>query len=107
MIVNSLSLASIFPTSKRDKTRKLGVQAGAKTDQPILFENDLRKYDFVGRIGGKVPRKGVFMWYDTKALWVISNYHGSDLVEVQRKQKNGRFKKKACPQAFADYGKYM
>jgi hypothetical protein len=45
------------------------------------------------------------MWYDTKAFRVISNYHGSDLVEVQRKKKNGKFKMKTCPKAFADYGK--
>jgi hypothetical protein len=47
------------------------------------------------------------MWYYTKAFRVISNYHGSDLVEVQWKHKNGRYKKKTCPKAFADYGKYM
>ncbi len=74
-------------------------------DQPILFESDLRKDNFVGNIGGKGPRKAVFMWYDTKAFRVISNYHGSDLVEVQRKKKNGKFKMKTCPKAFADYGK--
>jgi hypothetical protein len=47
------------------------------------------------------------MWNDTKTFRVISNYHGSDLVEVQRKQKNGSNKMKTCPKAFADYGKYM
>jgi hypothetical protein len=46
----------------------IGVNAGVcrtinknKADQPILFESDLRKDDLVGRIGGKVPRKAVFM----------------------------------------------
>jgi hypothetical protein len=47
------------------------------------------------------------MWHDTKTFRVISNYHGSDLVEVQRKQKDDKYKMKTCPKAFADYGKYM
>jgi hypothetical protein len=29
------------------------------------------------------------------------------LVEVKRKQKDGKYKMKTCPKAFADYGKYM
>jgi hypothetical protein len=64
----------------------------SKADQPIFFESDLEKDDFVGRIGGKGPCKAVFMWYETKAFRVISNYYGSDLVEVETKQKNGQYK---------------
>jgi hypothetical protein len=28
------------------------------------------------------------------------------LVEVQQRQKNGKYKMKTCPKSFADYGKY-
>jgi hypothetical protein len=95
-----------------DRLHGIGVNAvgtinKSKADQPILFESDLRKDDFVGRIGGKGPRKAIFIWNDTKTFQIISNYHGSDLVEVQRKQKYGSYKMKTCPKAFADYGKYM
>ncbi len=38
----------------------------SKAEQPILFESDLREDDFVGRIGGKGPRKTVFMCFETK-----------------------------------------
>ncbi len=95
-----------------DQLHGIGVNAvgtinKSKAEQPILLESDRRKDDSFGRIGGKGPRKAVFMWYDTKAFRVISNYHGSDLVEVKSKQKDGSFKKKTCPKAFAGYGKYM
>ena len=41
-----------------DRLHDIGVNAvgtikKSKADQPILFESDLRKDDFVGRIGGK------------------------------------------------------
>jgi hypothetical protein len=41
-----------------DRIHGIGVNAvgtinKSKADQPILFESDLRKDDFVGRIGGK------------------------------------------------------
>ena len=95
-----------------DRLYDIGVNAvgtikKSKADQPILFESDLRQDQYVGRIGGKGPRKAIFMWHDTKTFRVISNYHGSDLVEVERRQKDGKYKKKTCPKAFADYGKYM
>jgi hypothetical protein len=95
-----------------DRLYDIGVNAvgtikKSKADQPILFEKDLRKDQYVGRIGGKGPRKAIFMWHDTKTFRVISNYHGSDLVEVERRQKDGKKKMKTCPKAFADYGKYM
>ena len=73
-----------------DRLHGIGVNAvgttnKSKADQPILFESDLRKDEFVGRIGGKGPREAIFMWYDPKTFRVISNYHGWDLVEVKRK----------------------
>jgi hypothetical protein len=84
--------------------------------QPILFEKAPRQNKFVGRIGGQIergegedptPRKAIFMWKDTKPFRVISNYHGSDLSEVQRKKRNGSVRNVTCPKAMADYGKFM
>jgi hypothetical protein len=85
----------------------VGTIARSKADQPILFEKDLRRDEYVGRVGGKGPRKSIFMWHDTETFRVISNYHGSDTVEVERRQKDGSLKMKTCPKAMADYGKYM
>jgi hypothetical protein len=70
----------------------------------------------VGRIGGQIdrgegedptPRKAIFMWKDTKAFRVISKYHGSDVTEVQRMNRNGDIRSVTCPKAIADYGKFM
>ena len=64
----------------------------------------------MGRISGRIkreegeeptPRKAIFMRKDTKAFRIISNYHGSDLSEVQRKMRNGGFRNVTCRKAIA------
>ncbi len=61
----------------------------------------LQKNQFADRIGGLVDRgegkdpttrNAIFMWKDTIPFRVIYNYHGSDLSEVQRKQRNCGFR---------------
>ena len=102
-----------------DRLHEAGINAVGTIDsrkafQPILFEKDLRQNQFVGRIGGQIdrgedptPRKAIFTRKDTKAFRVISNYHGSDLTERQRMNRNGDIRNETCPKAIADYGKFM
>jgi hypothetical protein len=104
-----------------DRLHEAGMNAVGTIDsrkafQSILFEKDLRKNQFVGRIGGQIdrgegedptPHKVIFIWKDTKAFRVISNYHGSDLTEVQRMNRNGDIRNVTCPKAIADYGMFM
>jgi hypothetical protein len=65
----------------------------------------------VDRIGGQIkrgegkdptPRKAIFIWKDTKAFQVISNYHGSDLSVVQRMKRNGGVRNLTCLKAIAN-----
>jgi hypothetical protein len=58
-----------------------------------------------GKFGGEpgTGRNGLFIWKDTKPFWVTSNFHGSEVVKVQRKQRDGSFRTKSCPKAIGDY----
>jgi hypothetical protein len=104
-----------------DRLHETGINAVGTIDsrkafQSILFEKNRRKNQFVGRIGGQIDRgegkhptpcKAIFMWKDTKTFRVISNYHGSDLTEVQRMNRNGDIRNVTRPKAIVDYGKFM
>ncbi len=68
-------------------------------------ESKLPPDEFAAKFGGEpgTCRKGIFVWRNTKAFWVASNYHGSDIVKVRRKQCDGSFRSKSCPKAIDDY----
>jgi hypothetical protein len=95
-----------------DKLRENGVNAvgtilPSRVNQPIMTKNEsnLRPDEFAAKFGGEpgTCRKGIFVWRDTKAFRVASNYHGSDIVKVRRKQRDGSFRSKSCPKAIDDY----
>ncbi len=48
-------------------------------------------------------RNSPFIWKDTKAFRVASNFHGSELVKVKRKQRDGSLRTMSCPKAIGDY----
>ncbi len=95
-----------------DKLRENGVNdvgtiLPSRFNQPIMTKNEsnLRPDEFVAKFGvepGKY-QKGIFVWRDTKLFRVASNYHGSDIVKVRRKQRDGSFRSKSCPKAIDDY----
>ncbi len=72
-----------------------------------MTKNDpnLRPDEFAAKFGSepRTCRKGIFVWRDTKAFLVASNYHGSDIVKVFRKQRDGSFRTKSCPKASVYY----
>ena len=94
-------------------------EAGIKSLERSILEKPFSRFSlkviwdknkFVGRISGRIkreegeeptPRKAIFMRKDTKAFRIISNYHGSDLSEVQRKMRNGGFRNVTCRKAIA------
>lgn len=95
-----------------DKLHKIRVNAvgtilPSRVNQPIMTKNEsnLRPDEFAAKFGGEpgTCRKGIFVWRDTKAFRVASNYHGSDIVKVLRKQRDGSFRSKSCPKAIDDY----
>lgn len=50
---------------------------------------------------------GVYKWKDTKYVMLASNYHGSEITTVTRKDNCGRKKDILCPQVVRDYNCYM
>jgi hypothetical protein len=95
-----------------DELDKRGINAvgtilKTRVGQPIFTvnESNLPQDEFVAKFGGEpgTGRKGVFIWKDTKPFRVASNFHGSEAVKVQRKQRDGSFKTKSCPKAIGDY----
>jgi hypothetical protein len=80
-----------------------------RVNQPIMQEKLLKKDEFQAKVGGLIGtcRKGLFLCKNTKAFRVLSNYHGSNTVVVQRKQRDGTYNEKSCPRAMADYSNFM
>lgn len=46
-------------------------------------------------------------WRDTKAVHFISNFHGSEITTVKRKNKDGSSVAVKCPVSVSDYNKFM
>jgi hypothetical protein len=72
--------------------------------QAIMAVNGLNlpQDEFVLKFGCEpgTGRKGLFIWKDTKAFWVASNFHGSEVVKVLRKQRDGSFRKKVLSKSY-------
>lgn len=49
----------------------------------------------------------VSQWRDTKEVLTVSNCHGPEVVNIQRKQKDGSKLNLLCPTSIAFYNKYM
>jgi hypothetical protein len=82
-----------------------------RANQPPMSTNalNLKPGKFVAKFGGEPTscRKGLFIYKDTnKSIRLISNYHGSDIIQVQ-KQRDGTYKDEPCPKAIDDYLKNM
>lgn len=48
-----------------------------------------------------------YEWMDSKAVHLVSNYHGTDTTTVQRKERDGTKATVTCPQVVKDYNDYM
>ena len=62
-----------------------------------------------GESDHRVSKDGLvmFKWQDNKCASVLSNFHGTEISSVQRTQKDGSKFQFPCPEAVADYNKYM
>lgn len=49
----------------------------------------------------------VYKWKDSKAVHLVSNYHGVSLTSVERKEKDGSKSTIPCPQVVYDYNRHM
>ena len=62
-----------------------------------------RDFDFRSTPSGITAYK----WMDSKAVHLISNYHGIEIATVQRREKDGSKKVITCPKVVKDYNDYM
>ena len=72
---------------------------------PIDMENDLDRGECDHRASKDVLT--VFKWQDNKPVFVLSNFHGTDISSVKRTQKDGSKLPFPCPTAIVDYNKFM
>lgn len=95
-----------------DKLNRKGINAvgtilPSRLNQPIMKkkESNLKPGEFVAKFGGEpgTCQKGLFIWRDIKSFRLVSNFHGSEIVEVKTKQSDGSFRMKTCPKAIAEY----
>ena len=49
----------------------------------------------------------VYKWRDNKVIHAISNFHGTEQSQVNRKNKDGTISQVACPEAIKHYNTYM
>lgn len=49
----------------------------------------------------------VYKWMDSKAVHLISNFHGSEVTSVTRKNAQGHQITVSCPEVVKDYNSYM
>lgn len=57
----------------------------------------------------KVSDTGIsfFKWKDTRSVHLASNYHGTEIIQVDRKDEKGEKKKVSAPAVVKDYNRYM
>lgn len=62
-----------------------------------------------GQFDHRVSNEGlsVYKWKDNKTVHLISNFHGTERVTINRTQKDGSKLEIGCPKAVKDYNKYM
>jgi hypothetical protein len=103
----AFSRASPSWTNSTKGINAVGTILKTRVGQPIFTvnESNLPQDEFVAKFCGEpgTGRKGLFIWKDTKPFRVASNFHGSEAVKVQRKQRYGSFRTKSCPKAIGDY----
>ena len=73
--------------------------------QDLKHDKDLKRGDFDSR----VSTQGiiVYKWMDTKPVYLISNYHGTEVGDVMRTQKDGSQRTFNCPKALSCYNGNM
>lgn len=82
----------------------------ANTTKSILIttfipDKGLQRGDF----DHKVSTEGLvfYKWKDSKIVYLLSNFHGTENTTVQRTQKDGTQKSVPCPVAMKDYNNNM
>ena len=62
-----------------------------------------------GEFDSRVSNHGIsiFKWMDNKSVTFVSNFHGTEVSSITRRQKDGSKKQFSCPEAVYDYNKSM
>ena len=71
----------------------------------LIPDKGLQRGDFDHRVSteGLV----LYKWKDSKVVYLLSNFHGTETAKVGRTQKDGRKKDIPCPVAMKDYNNNM
>ncbi|XP_018013422.1 piggyBac transposable element-derived protein 4-like isoform X2 [Hyalella azteca] len=103
---NFFSSIPLLETMKANKIQACGTIRTNRKDFPHL-ESDKKltrgKYDYRSTTDGIT----VFKWMDSKAVHLISNFHGTENSTVSHKLKNGQKIIVKCPLAIKDYNEHM
>ena len=72
---------------------------------PIDMKKDLDR----GECDHRASKDGltVFKWPDNKPVFVLSNFHGTDISSAKRTPRDGSKLEFLCPTAIVDYNKFM
>lgn len=103
---NFFSSIPLMEVLKAKKIFACGTIRPSRKDFPSLLEdNKLKRGEFDYR--STADGITVFKWKDTKAVHLISNYHGINTTQVMRKNKNGTKSAVSCPAVVKCYNNHM
>ena len=81
------------------------IRSNRRDFPPLANDKSLKRGDFDFR---STPSGiAAYKWMDSKAVHLITNYHGIEINTVQRKEKDGTKVVVTCPQVVKDYNDYM
>jgi hypothetical protein len=73
---------------------------------PIGMQDVLGRGECDYRVSAK-DGLAFFKWQDNKPVYVLSNFHGTEIYLVKRTEKDGTKREFTSPMAVAHYNKYM
>ncbi|GBM86783.1 PiggyBac transposable element-derived protein 3 [Araneus ventricosus] len=81
------------------------VQSNRKGLPSLAVDKALKRGDFDCRITDQ--GLSYFKWKDNRCVFFLSNYHGTEVCKIQRKQKDGSIMDIPAPTIVRDYNRHM
>lgn len=81
------------------------IRSNRKGLPALAADKTLKRGDFDSRVSDQ----GIsyFKWKDNRSVFFLSNYHGTEICNVQRKQKDGSIMDIPAPTIVGDYNSHM
>ena len=102
---NYFTSVPIMEYLKENGVDACGTIRSSRKGLPVDLADNLER----GECDYRVSKEGLvlFKWDDNKAVYVLSNFHGTSISHVKRTQKDGSKLEFTCPLSIKEYNEYM